>query len=288
MLAALVPPLLASYLGMAVYLVSLYFNVGWKPEPQLLAQTIVLTTVQGLIMVAGAVVVSTQVTSVRAANLLASFIIVQLIRLARILFLVSLPVALLTGASLPTVIICTGIRSNIELARESGIAVGRGIAVNDAMQTSDPDIYAAGECAEHDGHVYGLVAPGLEQAAVVAAHLYGEAASYHGSVPSTKLKVTGIDLFSAGDFMGGAGAEEIVLSDPYAGVYKKLVIKDDKLIALGSNAMFFEGLPIQKKIEAAAKAADLVVLAPPVATALSAAPAPVLVLIDGQVAWRAP
>ena len=78
MLAALVPPLLASYLGMAVYLVSLYFNVGWKPEPQLLAQTIVLTTVQGLIMVAGAVVVSTQVTSVRAANLLASFIIVPM------------------------------------------------------------------------------------------------------------------------------------------------------------------------------------------------------------------
>jgi uncharacterized membrane protein SpoIIM required for sporulation len=78
MLAALIPPLLASYLGMAVYLVSLYFNVGWKPEPELFAQTIVLTTVQGVIMVAGAVVVSSQVTSVRAANLLASFIIVPM------------------------------------------------------------------------------------------------------------------------------------------------------------------------------------------------------------------
>ncbi len=98
-----------------------------------------------------------------------------------------------------TVILCTGIRSNTELARDAGIAIGRGIAVNDAMQTSDPDVYAVGECAEHDGHVYGLVAPGLEQAAVVAAHLVGEDASYRGSVPTTKLKVVGTDVFSVGD-----------------------------------------------------------------------------------------
>lgn len=98
-----------------------------------------------------------------------------------------------------TVVLCTGIRSNTELAREAGIAIGRGIAVNDAMQTSDPDVYAVGECAEHDGHVYGLVAPGLEQAAVAAAHLAGESASYSGSVPTTKLKVVGTDVFSMGD-----------------------------------------------------------------------------------------
>jgi nitrite reductase (NADH) large subunit len=98
-----------------------------------------------------------------------------------------------------TVIICTGVRSNIELAREAGVAVGRGITVNDAMQTSDPDIYAAGECAEHDGHVYGLVAPGLEQAAIAAAHLCGGPASYRGSLPTTKLKIVGIDVFSMGE-----------------------------------------------------------------------------------------
>jgi len=98
-----------------------------------------------------------------------------------------------------TVIICTGIRPNIDLARDAGIAIGRGITINDAMQTSDPDIYAVGECAEHDGHIYGLVAPGLEQAATAAAHLAGEPARYRGSVPTTKLKLVGVDVFSMGD-----------------------------------------------------------------------------------------
>jgi nitrite reductase (NADH) large subunit len=98
-----------------------------------------------------------------------------------------------------TVIICTGIRPNIELARDTGVAIGRGIKVDDAMRTSDADVYAVGECAEHDGHVYGLVAPGLEQAAVAAAHLSGEPAVYAGSMPTTKLKVVGVDVFSMGD-----------------------------------------------------------------------------------------
>ncbi|WP_137046117.1 FAD-dependent oxidoreductase [Pseudolabrys sp. FHR47] len=98
-----------------------------------------------------------------------------------------------------TVIICTGIRPNIELARNAGIVVGRGITVDDAMRTSDPAIYAAGECAEHDGNIYGLVAPGLEQAAVAAACVAGGKASYRGSVPTTKLKIVGTDVFSMGD-----------------------------------------------------------------------------------------
>jgi len=99
------------------------------------------------------------------------------------------------------------------------------------MQTYDPRIYAVGECVSHRGTSYGLVAPLFEQAKVCANHLAQFGISrYTGSVTSTKLKVTGIDLFSAGDFIGSAGAEEIVLSDPSGGVYKKLVVKDDKIV----------------------------------------------------------
>jgi nitrite reductase (NADH) large subunit len=99
------------------------------------------------------------------------------------------------------------------------------------MQTYDPKIYSVGECVNHRGTVYGLVAPLFEMAKVCANHLgnFG-IGRYQGSVTSTKLKVTGIDLFSAGEFMGGKDTEEIVLSDPIGGVYKKLVVKDDKLI----------------------------------------------------------
>ena len=126
------------------------------------------------------------------------------------------------------VVMAAGIRPNTELAEKSGIPCNRGILVNDTLQTYDPRIYAIGECASHRGIAYGLVAPLFEQAKVCANHLaqFGFA-SYKGSVVSTKLKVTGIDLFSAGDFMGGEGTEEIVLSDPAGGLYKKLVIRDD-------------------------------------------------------------
>lgn len=132
-----------------------------------------------------------------------------------------------------TVIICTGIRSNIDLAREAGIAVGRGITVNDAMQTSDPDIYAVGECAEHDGHVYGLVAPGLEQAAVAVAHIAGEKASYRGSVPTTKLKIVGTDVFSMGDIEQvdqRHDVSSIVWQDPAKACYRRLVIRHGRLV----------------------------------------------------------
>lgn len=129
------------------------------------------------------------------------------------------------------VVMAAGIRPNTELAESAGIACNRGILVNDTMQTFDPRVYAIGECASHRGIAYGLVAPLFEQAKVCANHLAQLGFSrYQGSVTSTKLKVTGIDLFSAGEFMGGEGTETITLSDPIGGVYKKLVIKDDVLV----------------------------------------------------------
>jgi nitrite reductase (NADH) large subunit len=130
------------------------------------------------------------------------------------------------------VVMAVGIRPNTALAEAMRLHVNRGIVVNDTLQTTtDPRIYAVGECAAHRGIAYGLVAPLFEQGKVLATHLaeFG-IGRYTGSLTSTKLKVTGIDLFSAGDFMGGDGAEEIVMSDPAGGVYKKLIIKDDKLI----------------------------------------------------------
>ncbi len=129
------------------------------------------------------------------------------------------------------VVMAAGIRPNVELAEHAGIPCNRGILVNDTLQTHDPRIYAVGECANHRGTAYGLVAPLFEQARVCANHLAMLGFSrYPGSVTSTKLKVTGIDLFSAGDFTGGEGTETITLSDPVSGIYKKLVIKDDILV----------------------------------------------------------
>jgi len=141
-----------------------------------------------------------------------------------------------TEVSAELVVMAAGIRPNTELALDAGLHCiydGRGgIAVNDTLQTlTDPRIYAVGECAAHRGTTYGLVAPLFEQGKVCATHLaqFG-IGRYSGSQTSTKLKVTGIDLFSAGNFSGGEGCEEIVMSDPYGGVYKKLVIQNDKLV----------------------------------------------------------
>jgi nitrite reductase (NADH) large subunit len=138
------------------------------------------------------------------------------------------------GTEIPTdlVVMAVGIRPNTELAEKMRLHVNRGIVVSDTMQTvTDARIYSVGECAAHRGIAYGLVAPLFEQGKVAANHLamFG-IGRYVGSLTSTKLKVTGIDLFSAGEFQGGEGTEQIVMSDPFAGVYKKLVIKDDKLI----------------------------------------------------------
>ncbi|MFT4174086.1 MAG: nitrite reductase large subunit NirB [Rhodocyclaceae bacterium] len=137
------------------------------------------------------------------------------------------------GSTVPAdlVVMAVGIRPNTALAESCGLHCHRGIVVSDGLQTFDPRIYAVGECVSHRGVAYGLVAPLFEQAKVCANHLAQLGiGQYKGSVLSTKLKVTGIDLFSAGDFMGGDGTEDIVLSDPAGGVYKKLVIKDDKLV----------------------------------------------------------
>ena len=138
------------------------------------------------------------------------------------------------GSEIPAelVVMAAGIRPDSELAASMGLHCDRGVVVDDTLQTvTDPRIYALGECAAHRGVAYGLVAPLFDQAKVCATHLacFG-IGRYIGSSVSTKLKVTGIDLFSAGDFMGGDGREEIVLCDPAGGVYKKLVIRDERLV----------------------------------------------------------
>ncbi len=129
------------------------------------------------------------------------------------------------------VVMAVGIKPNTELGKAAGLHCERGIVVNDSLQTiTDPKIYGIGECVQHRGIAYGLVAPLFEQAKVAANHLakIGTAA-YEGTVTSTKLKVTGIDLFSAGDFIGDDSTEEIVFTDVASGVYKKLVLKDNRV-----------------------------------------------------------
>jgi nitrite reductase (NADH) large subunit len=129
------------------------------------------------------------------------------------------------------VVMAVGIRPNTALAERAGLYVNRGLVVSDTMQTYDPLIYAVGECVSHRGIAYGLVAPLFEQAKVAANHLAQHGIGrYAGSVTSAKLKVTGIDVFSAGDFIGGAGTQAITLTDTVDGIYKKLVLKDDKLV----------------------------------------------------------
>jgi len=128
------------------------------------------------------------------------------------------------------VVMAVGIRPSAQVAADAGLKVNRGIVVDDAMATSDPDIYALGECAEHRGMCYGLVAPLYESARVLADRLSGGRAEYQGSVTNTKLKVTGINLFSAGDFAEGEGREEIVLRDAARGTYKRLVLQDNRII----------------------------------------------------------
>jgi len=128
-------------------------------------------------------------------------------------------------------IMAVGIRPNMALAEECGIYCNRGIVVNDYMQTiTDPAIYSVGECAEHRGVAYGLVAPLFEQAKTLAYMITGQGLkSYEGSVVSTKLKIAGVDVFSAGDFMGTPGADIIELMDKVGGVYKKIVLEDDRI-----------------------------------------------------------
>ena len=136
------------------------------------------------------------------------------------------------GTELPAdlVVMAVGIRPQVQLAKDAGLAVGKGIHVDDQMITSDKDILAVGECIEHQGAIFGLVAPLYDQAKVAAATLLDEEAAFKQRQLSTKLKVTGVDLFSAGDFAEGEGREDIVYRDPGRGIYKRLVIEDERLI----------------------------------------------------------
>lgn len=127
------------------------------------------------------------------------------------------------------VIFAAGIRPNVALAKEAGIAVNRGIVVDDRLQTGTDDIFALGECAEHRGICYGLVEPAYEQAKALAQHLAGRSAAYQGSVVATNLKVSGVNVFSAGEFLATDRSEAIVFSDVRRGTYKKLVIENGRL-----------------------------------------------------------
>ncbi len=136
------------------------------------------------------------------------------------------------GLEIPAdlVVMAVGIRPNIELARAAGLHCERGVIVSDTLQTSDPHIHAVGECVQHRGNLFGLVAPLFDQAKVCAHHLAGVSDSrYEGTLTSTRLKVSGIDLFSAGEFQGGPGHEELLFQDHSRGVYKKLVVRDNRI-----------------------------------------------------------
>jgi len=134
------------------------------------------------------------------------------------------------GRSLPAdlVVMAAGIKPRTEVARSGGLEIGRGIKVDDRLETSRPGIYAIGECAEHRGVCCGLVEPAYEQARALARRLAGLAASYEGSLTATSLKVSGVPVFSAGDFEG-EGAEPVLIEDAEAGIYRKLVIRDGRL-----------------------------------------------------------
>ena len=161
------------------------------------------------------------------------------------------------GTELPAdiVVMAVGIRPNAGLAKAAELEVKRGIVVDRTMRTSDPDIFAVGECAEAEGQVFGLVAPLYEMANVVAAQITGEdTVQFQPSATATKLKVTGINLFSAGDFAEGRDREEIVLRDAARGIYKRLVLKSDKLIGAvlygdtADGAWFFDQIKRQSDV----------------------------------------
>ncbi|HEY4074982.1 MAG TPA: FAD-dependent oxidoreductase [Herbaspirillum sp.] len=137
------------------------------------------------------------------------------------------------GSSIPAdlVVMTAGVRPNIQLAQQAGLHCERAIVVDDTLQTYDPRIYAVGECVQHRKATFGLVAPIWDQARVCGAHLANAGhRRYVQQATATKLKVTGVDLYSAGDFIGGEGSEDLVLRDPRRGVYKRLVIKDGQLV----------------------------------------------------------
>lgn len=137
------------------------------------------------------------------------------------------------GSSLAAdlIVMAVGIRPNVDLAKAAGLKVERGIVVDDHLETSIPGVYAVGECAQHRGITYGLVAPLYEQGSVLAKRLAGaETPGYTGSVTSTKLKVSGVDVFSAGFFADNPGTRSLRMQDELEGTYRKIVLQDDRIV----------------------------------------------------------
>lgn len=178
-------------------------------------------------------------------------------------------VRLADGRILPAdlVVMAVGIRPNTALAREAGLAVGRGVIVDDTLATSDPAIFALGECAEHRGLTYGLVAPAWEQAAVLADHLAGERARYPGSIVGTNLKVAGVSVFSAGIIEAAAEDEDLLYVDPSGALYRRVILRDGRVagaILVGEASdggwlfdLIREGRPVGALREAVALGRDL-------------------------------
>ncbi len=143
-----------------------------------------------------------------------------------------------------------GVRPNIKLAKNAGLYCERGIVVDDTLQTYDPCIYAVGECVQHRGETFGLVAPLFEQAKVCANHLSGHCSAEYRTLPTaTRLKVSGIQLFSLGNFLGDDACETIQFSDPGMCIYKKLVLKDRRLVGVVLYGDTADGLWYQQLLE---------------------------------------
>ena len=162
------------------------------------------------------------------------------------------------GTIYPADLVCmaVGIRPEVRLANDAHLTVGRGITVDDQLRTSDPAIFALGECVEHDQQLFGLVAPLYDQARVLAETLLGQQAAFKPVQTATKLKVTGVDLFSAGDFADAPGREDIVFRDPGRGVYKRLIIEGDRLIGAVMYGDTADGAWFFDKIKTAAPISD--------------------------------
>ncbi|HEU4702227.1 MAG TPA: FAD-dependent oxidoreductase, partial [Conexibacter sp.] len=146
-------------------------------------------------------------------------------------------------------IVATGIRPDVEMARAAGVEVARGIVVDDELRTSDPRVWAVGECAEHRGVVYGLWAPLLRQARVAAAVMSMRPAAFHGAVPATTLKVMGVDLFAAGRAQAAEGEEELLSLDTRVGRYRKLVVADDRLVGAVLLGDLSEAVTLRRLVE---------------------------------------
>jgi nitrite reductase (NADH) large subunit len=173
-------------------------------------------------------------------------------------------------------VMAVGIRPHVEPAKSAGLTVERGIVVDDRMRTDDPDIFAVGECVQHRGQCYGLVAPIWDMCRTLADVLTGKNpdAAFLGTSLATRLKVSGVDLYSAGQFGGGEGCEDIVFRDPGRGVYKRIVIKDDKLVGAvlfgeaADGGWYFD---LMKKGEDIAPIRDTLIFGQAVTSALAGA-----------------